>query len=180
MDKRSILIAAGITAFILIFFFGCKITVKNNEVRLRNSVMAEKTIYESNFDKMYKVIAQVAQIPAAAEKTFNNIYPDLIKGRYSNARGGSLMSWITENNPQFDFSLYKDLERAIEANRQEFYEEGRRLKDMQREHRNIIMTWPGTMFLDAKDTISVTIITSDKTEGVFKTGKDNDIELFKK
>src|ERR1700733_2661673 len=116
MKKNQIIVLAGVILLAVLVFCVIRVSVHNNEQSLRNQVVAEKLVYETNYDKMFKVIAQIAQIPGAAEKTFNDIYPDLIKGRYSGQRGGALMSWISESNPSFDFSLYEKLADAIEAN----------------------------------------------------------------
>jgi len=178
-NTQKILMAVGaLFAALFVIFLIIKVATKNREKRARNLVVAQQVVYESNYDKMFKVIAQVAQLPAEAAKTFNKIYPDLIKGRYTNERGGALISWIVENNPQFNFGLYDKIAEAVESNRQEFFNEGRKLKDYQREHANIVRTWPGSWFYGYNDTIAVTIITSDRTQKVFAEGKDNTIDLF--
>lgn len=180
MNKKILIgTAASLVALFLIFII-MKVSVKNKEKRLRNQTVAQKAVYESKYDEMFKDIAQVAQLPAEAAKTFNKIYPDLIQGRYSNERGGSLMSWIVENNPQFNFGLYDRIAEVVEAKRAEFFNEGRKLQDYQREHANVVRTWPGSWFFSKDDTITVVLITSDKTKKVFAEGKDNEIDLFPK
>lgn len=171
----------GMVLFVAILVLGIipRIRISNHEITLRQQVKAQQDVYELNYDKMFKVIAQIAQLPKEAEKTFKNIYPELIKGRYDNDRGGALMSWITENNPQFDFSLYGRLADAIEGNRQEFFNEGKKLRDIQREHTTYVTTWPATMYIPGRDTIAIQLITSTQTEQVFKTGKEDNIDLFK-
>jgi hypothetical protein len=50
------------------------------------------------------------------------MYVPLIEGRYTHG-GGQMMQWLKEHNPQFDFSLFKDLMTSIEALRDEFFHE---------------------------------------------------------
>ena len=41
------------------------------------------------------------------------------------------------------------------------------------------MTWPGSMFVGNRPEIEIAIVTSTKTEETFKTGKEDDVEVFK-
>jgi len=160
----------------------------NKEIKLRKNVEAQQDVCKANFDKMFKTIAKMAKVPTKfmedAKEAFKEIYPDLIAGRYENARGGALMSWVHEHNPQFDMKatgkLYENLQIAIEANQQEFFYEQKKLIDYQREHSTFInMWWNANMWnLDTRGDAEIVTITSDKTEDVYKTGKDNDIEVF--
>jgi hypothetical protein len=136
---------------------------------------------------MFKVIAQVSQVAdkkmEVSKNAFKEIYPALIEGRYSKG-DGTLMKWITESNPQFDLksatALYDKLAIAIEANRQEFFIEQEKLIDYNREHRTFLQKWPNYWFVSLSDTIHIQVVTSAKTKDVFKTGEENDIEVFNK
>ncbi len=92
------------------------------------------------------------------------------------------MSWVQESNPNFDLSgaadMYKQLQRVIEANRQEFFIEQKKLIDLKRNHSSYIKVFPNRIFLSDVKEIEIKIITSDKTEKVFDTGKEDDIDLF--
>lgn len=181
-------------AFIIVVAFSfltvliLRISLNNKEKRIRNLTEAQQKVCLANFDKMYKVIAQTTQIPERfveqSKKAFKEIYPDLIAGRYSNERGGALMSWISENNPNFDMSaigkLYERLQVVIESNRKEFLNEQEKLISYRNAHKNLIETWPGNWFIDEKRRIPVEIIiiTSTETEEVYKTGKEDKINLF--
>lgn len=189
MKKNKIIITviAGVVVLIALIIGIMSITIHNSETRLRTAISAQQTSNKANFDKMFKVIKQVAETAKAkmevSKDAFKEIYPALIEGRYSKG-DGSLMKLIVESNPTFDLtaagSLYDKLATAIEANRNEFFVEQQKLIDKQREHKNLIMTWPGYWFLDAKDTISIIIVTSTTTKEVFSKGEENEIDLFKK
>jgi hypothetical protein len=51
---------------------------------------------------------------------------------------------------------------------------------MKREHDTLCEMFPGSIFLRKRDDIKIDIVTSAKTEDTFKTGQDNDTEVFKK
>ncbi len=173
-------IAVGLLVIFLIVYFSMKWSYQNDNVRLKNKITAQQESNKANFDKMFKVIQQIAQVADQYKESFKEIYPQLIEGRYSNQKDGALMKWVTESNPTFDVSLYTKLANAIEANREEFFIEQQKLIDYNREQHNLINTVPGSWFLESNDTIAITIVTSATTKETFKTGEENDINLFKK
>jgi len=178
-NKKMIFSVIGVVVIVCvgsIFLMG--ISYNNLEVDLREQVKTQQEVIKLNYDKMFKVIAQVAQVPEQAKKTFKDIYPELIEGRYGNSRGGALMSWVQEHNPSFDWSLYSRVQVAIESNRQEFFLEQKKLEDFKREHSILIKKFPGSLFLSDISEIDIQVVTSTKTEKTFETGKEDDIKVF--
>lgn len=188
MSKTVILVVIGL----LIFMGGCTaitwVSKSNKEIKLRNEVTAQQDACEAVFDNMFKSIAQIAEVADVkmekSKEAFKEIYPALIEGRYNGEKGGALMKWVTESNPQFDLnaagSLYDKLANVIEAKRNEFFTEQKKLLSLNNQHKNILQTWPGSWFLAGRDTIPIIIITSAKTKEVYSTGEENDISVFKK
>ena len=166
--------------------FGMYVSYTNGEITKRNQTLAQQDVTKANYDKMFKTISQVAQVPGQfmekSKEAFKEIYPDLMEGRYGNDRGGALMSWIQESNPNFDMGaaakLYENVQIAVEANRQEYFVEQKKLIDLHREHKTYIEKFPARLFIGNVEPIEITIITSSKTGGVYETGKDDEIELF--
>jgi hypothetical protein len=54
------------------------------------------------------------------------------------------------------------------------------LIDYKREHDNLRKLFPSCIFVGSRPEIKIIIITSEKTENTFKTGKDNDVDVFGK
>jgi len=163
-------------AFILII---TGVSASNNEIKLRSQITAQKQVCEAYYDKLWKVIAQKAQVAEQYKSAFQEIYPALIEGRYGNENGGTLMKWITENNPTFDISLYKDLMVSIEAERAGFFMEQKRLIDLNNEHRIIRQSFPASIFIGGRTDIEIVIVSSAATKKVMETGEENDIDIFK-
>lgn len=188
MKKTAIVIgiALGVGAVLAVIYFSMQITYQNRNERMKERIIAQQKSNEANFDKMFKSIAQVAEVAEQkmekSKEAFKEIYVPLMEGRYSEDPDGMLMKWIMESNPQFDLSaagsLYDKLANAIESNRQEFFIEQQKLLDYNREQHVLINTWPGYWFIESSDTIAIKIITSVKTKEVFAKGEENDIELF--
>lgn len=98
--------------------------------------------------------------------------------RYGNQRGGALLSFIKESNPNFDVSLYSKVQNAISDERKEFTFHQDKLIDMERQHRNLLRTKPTSFFFNLSDTIHITLVTSSRTNESYLTGEDNDVDLF--
>lgn len=166
---------------VLLVFWGGSMFVNysNQEIQLASQVKAQQKNNQVVFDTTWKIISQTAQVSENYKDSFANIYPDIMNGRYGNARGGALMSWVTESNPNFDISLYQKLIIAIEAQRTNFANEQKKLIDLDREHQVLCTTFPGSLFLGSRADLKINIVTSAKTEEAFKTGQDNDTKLFR-
>ena len=177
MKKIIIIGVSVLTLVIIVVITG--ISSSNKEIRLRSQITAQKQVCEAFYDKLWKVIAQKAQVADQYKDAFKEIYPQLIEGRYGNEKGGTLMKWITESNPTFDVSLYKDLMTSIEAERAGFFMEQKKLVDLNNEHRIIRQTFPASVFIGGRSDIAITIVSSDATKKVMETGKENDIDIFK-
>jgi hypothetical protein len=178
MKQALIIIASLLTIGILIASIG--ISASNKEITLRSKITAQKEVVEAFYDKLWKIISQKADVTAEYKDSFHDIYADLIEGRYGNEKGGSLMKWVTESNPNFDVSLYKDLMSSIESERSGFFMEQKKLTDLNNEHRIVRGTFPNSLFIGGRPDIEIKIISSDKTKKVMETGEENDVELFKK
>jgi len=171
-----IIVIVGIS---LVVLGGMYFSYKNEEVYLRKEAEAQRGKIEGVYDKMWKILSQKAQVSNEYKESFAKIYPELISGRYSTG-DGSLMKWITESNPTFDTSLYKDLMQSIESQREEFQTSQERMLDIIREHEVLIGTYPSKWFLSDVKSIEYTIISSTKSKQTMETGLDDDVELFKK
>lgn len=154
------------------------ITTSNKEITLVSKMEAQKSNVESCFDKMWKVIQQKSGVTSEYKNAFKEIYPELIEGRYNNARGGSLMSWVTENNPDFDVRLYVDLMRSIEAERAGFFMEQKKMIDLINQHRIIRKTFPGNLFIGNRPDFKYEVVSSTKAKEIMGTAIDDNIELF--
>lgn len=176
--KKPLIIALSIlTIGIIVALVG--VSASNKEITLRSQITAQKQVCEAYYDKLWKVISQKAQVAEQYKGAFKEIYPQLIEGRYGNEKGGTLMKWITESNPTFDVSLYKDLSMSIEAERAGFFMEQKRLVDLANEHRIVKSTFPSSIFIGGRPDIDILIVSSDVTKKVMETGRENDIDVFK-
>ena len=102
-----------------------------------------------------------------------------MEGRHYD-KGGQLMKFITEANPNFDIRLFEKVANSIEGQRTGFMRDQQKLIDMKREHDNVLTTMPGSLFVGSRPPIEIKVVTSTKTEKTFETRKDDDVDVFKK
>ena len=111
MKMKKIIIGVSVSMLILTSFivlFTMSVSATNGEIELKTQVEAQQKKCETYFDKMWKILKEKAGVTDQYKKAFEDIYPALIAGRYSGQSDGSLMKWVTESNPTFDASMYKD------------------------------------------------------------------------
>jgi hypothetical protein len=176
---KGFLITAGVFIVLGLSILFWAIGVSNDEIKLRNRGKAQQENCAAFFDKMWKVLQQDAQVADQYKEAFKEIYVPLIEGRYSQG-DGTLMKWITEHNPQFDVKLYDKLMTAIEGQREGFFMEQQKLIDINRQHKDMRMTIPKKWVIGTREDLAIVIIKSLKTEDAYKTGQENDIDLFPK
>ena len=129
--KKIILISLAAILFAGVGgYLGCYFSYNNQEITLRTQAEAQRGKVEGVHDKMWKVLQQKAQVSNEYKDAFTEIYPAIMEGRYSGNGDGSLMKWVTEQNPNFDVSLYKDLMQSIEVLRTEFQKNQERMLDL--------------------------------------------------
>lgn len=145
-------ILIGLALFAVIVgatMFFSYVSASDTEVVLRTNVEAKQEVCESNRDKLHQTLTNMVGVPREfmdkSTDAFKEIYPDLMEARYGDARGGALMSWVTESNPNYDMAsaagLYENLQIAIEANFKEFDKKQNSLTSAAQEHHNHISTF---------------------------------------
>jgi hypothetical protein len=181
MKTKTLATLIGIGSFIVVVLITViwAINVSNSEITKKSSIRAQQTNCESYFDYTWKVINQDAQVADKYKDAFKEVYTPLIEGRYSDG-GGSFMKWIQEHNPNFSPDLYEKVMVAIESCRAGFFVEQQKLIDMDRDYFNWIHTFPNSLIVGNRTPVQIKIIKSLKTDDVYKTGQENDVNVFSK
>lgn len=134
------------------------------------------------FDDMWKTIEQEAQVSVEYRDSFEKIYPAIMKGRYGNARGGALMSWVQESKIDFSPALFQDLMDTIKVKRTQLLKVQQSLTLIQAEQSNLMNKLPtsAVFVVFKRQPFNLKLITSTRTEDVVKTGRDDNIDVFHK
>mgnify|MGYP006916102221 FL=1 len=163
----TIVIVSAVVVIIIMYM-----SYNNREVALRKEAEAQEGKITTVHDTMWKILKDKAGVTDQYRETFEKIYPELIAGRYSGDNAS--MKWIQEANPEFDTSLYKDLMQSIEVQRTAFAHAQQRMLDIIREHSTLLETMPACWFIRNKNKIEYVVISSDRTNNVIASRKDNE------
>lgn len=182
MNKKKIMV--GCLAVFLFFIVAAIIFAatlwgqRGEAVSLENKIDAQYQANKSDYDKMWKTFTEMAQVTELQAEQFKEVYTDLIAGR--NQDDGLLFKMVQESNPQLGTEVYTNLQRQIAADRATFSNNQKKILDVINqyntfiEHKAIIIAMlTGRQPLDS----SKYIITSERTDKAFESGKDESIDL---
>lgn len=172
------LVGLIILGVVLLLLVGMYFHYNNREIALRKEAEAQQGKIESVYDTMWKTLKQEAGVTDQYRKTFEEIYPKLIAGRYSQ-EGGELMKFIQESNPDFDTRLYDKLMQSIEAQRAYFASSQQRMLDIIRERETLLEQMPSCWFISNKSKIEYEVISSTASKDTMVSRREDDVELFK-
>lgn len=173
------LIGLGVIMFLV--FIGNFISFSNDEIELRNTFGQKMDGRTSFYENMSKVISQKSQIAVKNDESFRKNINIIMEGRED--AEGVFMKWITESNPNANYSevsaLYKDLSRAIEAKRDGFLIEEKALQDVVMQHNNLIQKFPNSFYnmFYGRTKLEYTPIKSTEVKKIMETGIDDNDKL---
>jgi hypothetical protein len=185
METKKIIKYAvlGIIALFVFGIFTSIISTSNQEVDLRNRFKQKIDERTAFYDKMWKTISQKSQVALRNDSSFANNVNAIMAGRKD--AQGLFMKWVQESNPNANYetvsALYADLSRTIEGQRDGFFMEEKMIQSIVLEHDNIMGKFPSGVILSTfmgRTKLTYKPITSDITDEVIKTGKDNNTKVF--
>lgn len=179
MTTNKMLSLIGIILFLILGLVGVSnyISYNNQEVKLRNLGESQIKTIESSHNEMRRTLSQIAEVAKLSMDKQQEIYVGLMEGRYSKG-DGSLMKMITESNPTVDLGILTKLVNSIEIENKKFDNDQKRMFSIINEHKNLVTTFPGSLFCKNTEEIKYTVISSTYTKRVMETGEDDDIKLF--
>ena len=175
---KGFIVGIGSLLFVMLIGIYMYVSYSNQEIELRNLVQAQVDTRDANFDKAWKVIKQQANLTEKYANDFKEIYKEIIAGRYGENGSQAAWSWIQEQNPNIDPSVYTKVQATIESQREQFFYEQKKLISYDMNHKNLRLKFPGSIFVGNRPDVEFNIITSDFTEQASSTGTENDVELF--
>lgn len=181
MTKRRMTVTAVIVvAVVVALLVAVQVSsAHNEEVQLRHAVAAKQRDNESEYDALWKKIAQAAQVTKAQREALLEVLREHAKARGGGGEDRSIIRWLHESVPDVDPATFTNLQNIITSSRDRFAMRQRELLDLKRHHDVLLGAFPSGVILSwfGRDPLEVTVITSGRTDEVFGSGKDDDIAL---
>jgi hypothetical protein len=186
MSKSLIIVLVVLVGILVLGGTSCGVIigVNNGLVRQENDIIAQYKDNQNNYDNMWKKFQEAAQVPAMYTEDMKKVFDSAITSRYGAEGSKALFQMIKEQNPNFDASLYAKLQAMIEAGRNSFQAAQTTILDKCRVYTNDLEVFPNSFvagFLGFPKKIDEDVhckpVTSERTENVFKTKKDEAVKL---
>lgn len=165
---------------VLILFLGLYVSAHNKETYLRNRFTSQQKSNESSFDKMWKVIQQQTGVASEERETFRETFVEIMQAQQGVAGKGALASFFQQSGVTVSSDLYAKLMTTIEAQRESFHRDQQKLLEIVRQHDDVRTMLPYSFFVGGRPPLEAKIVISTKTDEVFSSGKDDEVDLFRK
>jgi len=176
----------GVIGVLFLILFSSYINAYNLGNTLEQQIISTNDNNKNVLSTYYQKVQEVAQVPGMMKDDLKEVINGALASRYGNDGSKAVFNMIKENYPGVvDASLYQKIQQVVEAGRDEFKVAQTTLVDQKRMYKTFLGSfWDGFMlrvagypkinigFMNGKDDYSV--ILTEQTENVFKTGKEAD------
>lgn len=156
--------------------------IYNSCVRHEADIKAQYTQNQNNYDKLFKTVAETAQVPAIYAKDLKDLYVTTTQTRYGKGGSRAVFQFLREHNPTLDAGLYRQIQQVIEGGRIDFEKNQEALIDRKRVYEREVLNTAVTgavakaLGFPRIDLAKFDIVTSATTEKAFE---DKKAEPFK-
>ena len=104
-------------------------------------------VYENNENILAQYgqkVQEAAQVTTMQAEDFQKVYTEVMAGRYGADGSKAMFQWIQEQNPQIGTEVYTQIQRIIEAGRNDFSLAQAQLTDVKKSYRTALGSfWSG-------------------------------------
>lgn len=183
--RPIVAIAAGVVLVVVVsvaVLFSVGVGVYNDCIQQERGLVAQYGQNRNDYDNFRKKVQEVAQVPTIYTEDLKKVYDSAITNRYGKNGSKALFQFLQEHNPNFDGSLYKEVQQVIESGRNSFEADQKTLLDKKRVYESTLKTFPNNVVTSLLgfpkiDLAKYDIVTSNDTEKVFDTKKSEAISL---
>ncbi len=151
----------------VIWYFG----VQNTEVALTSRHVAAVDNREAVLDNMTKQIMEKYGLSKEYAVQMKDLIAATVRGR----EGGGMLKFVTEQNPNLDTTIHKEVMATISGKRDEFTRSQQVILDIEREHSNLLKQAPSKWVVGGREALVSVVISSSGTKSKVETGIDDDV-----
>ena len=201
---NRIILIAGVSAVVLgITLFAVSAGWYNTAISLEESVKAQFSENQNQYDAFWKKVKEVAQVPDKYKDDFKEVLVSETTAKFGENGSQAAFQWFKDRDINFSDKMYVKIQNVIESGRNDFRQSQTDLLDKQRKYSVHTKNFFGRMWAgyyempqaingtlappsdidgDGKLTVlDYPIVTSVKTKSVFSAGEDNEpVNVFGK
>jgi hypothetical protein len=158
------------------------IVYKNRAVGLETRLVAVRDESAATLNNTTNKIKEIAQVPDMYKADLYGLVEKTFAGRYGKDGSKAVFQFIQENNMTLDPQMYRQIQVAIEAGRNEFLASQKMMIDAKRAYElQLNYVWSGFWMELAGypkvDLNSFKVLQSNEVQTKFETGSDDVIKL---
>lgn len=175
MSSTKIIFASVLVLLVLAASsLGWYFSASNTEKRLRIQTNKQQEVCEAKLANVIDILVGQAGVAKDYTKNFKELHIAVMEGRYSGNGGEALMNWIQENhNPNYTHALHEKVMSSIEAKRNEFFNEQKKMIAISEQHEIFINQAPYEWFFHGRGSVDFIVITNTQSRAAYETGVDD-------
>ncbi|WNL62961.1 hypothetical protein [Citrobacter phage Ci1] len=176
-------IIMSVLLLIAIAVGGTLISYNNTAVRFENNIGKFDKESQNTLSNYTMKLKEKAQVPDMYVQDLGTIVDKTFKGRYGEDGSKAMFQFLKETMPNFDSSLYKELQITMEAGRNEFKLSQSRKLDICTQYQTMTGTFPANIIFGIVNKgyqnveKQCTILVDESTSVKFASGTDSVIKL---
>jgi hypothetical protein len=185
MSKTSTVALAtfGVLLLFIFVFIGSLLSFRTQAVNFEESIRAQYTQNQNNYDNMWKKFKEMAQVTDKFADDLKELYDNAMEGRYGGDGSQAMFQWITEQNPNLSPETYTRLQSTIEASRNSFQSDQKQLISKKESYQKLLRSNGALVYnvflgFPKIDMAKFSIVTSEETDRVFESKKAEEVTLF--
>jgi hypothetical protein len=184
MSKGVIGLIVGVVAVLVVV--GSLVSAYFSAWTLANELEnALGTTYDNNRNILAQYgqkVKEAAQVPSMQAEDLQKVFSGALGARYGSDGSKATMQWIKEQNPNLDQRTYIQLQRIIEAGRNEFQANQTKMLDKKRVYTTHLGSpWTGFWMkvagypkINLKD---IVIVSTERADDAFRTKREEELKI---
>lgn len=183
MLKNIAIGAVGLIILLTLSFLFGLLGFRSTAVNFEESIKAQYTQNQNNYDNMWKKFKEMAQVTDQYAEDLKELYDNAMTGRYGEGGSKAVFQWLNEQNPNLSPETYTRLQSTIEAGRNSFESDQKQLIAKKEQFSKLLrsnkaLVYNAILNFPTIDLDEYSIVTSEVTDEAFKTKKSDTINLF--